>query len=278
MMRYAPSRITILTLGVILVGLSTAANADLSATDIMTKAYRINGGDDSESRLTFTFHAADGTERKLAYTMAWKKYPDGGDVSSKAIFFSDFPPDDKGKAYMIWVSADHDHQDDEWMYLPELRMVRKITHDQGHRHKDKEDEFARSLLTQVNLVPRDPTLDHHTLLEDETFEAHADFVVDSVPKQITKTFPYGKTRHWINQETFVPDRVNYYTADGHVVLVQTFKWQKVGDAWVWEQVVGAKPKSEERTVLDVSDIRINNQLSDEVFSSRSMRLGKDSLP
>jgi hypothetical protein len=258
-------------------GVAVAADAGPGAAEIAAKAFAVNGGEDSRSRLTFTFHKADGSERKLAYVMAWKNYPPGGDVSAKAIFFSEFPPDDKGKAYMIWLAADRGHQDDEWMYLPELRMVRKITHDRSHRHQDKEDDFARSLLVQVNLVPREPDLDNQSRLADEVVDGHSDYVIDSVPKQPSAAYPYLKTRRWISRDDFLTERIDYYSEGGEVKLRQLIKWQKIGDAWVWKQVLGFKPQSEERTVLDVSDVRVNNHFQDELFSARSMRLGKDSL-
>ena len=264
-------------LGMTLALITPITRAGPTAEEIVGKAYAINGGDDSTSRLTFDLHKADGSERKLVYTMAWKKYPPGSDVSNKVIFFNEYPPDDKGKSYMIWVSADRQKQDDEWMYLPELRMVRKITHDQSHRHKDKEDDFARSILTQTNLVPRNPELDQHKLLHEEPLNGHNDYVVESVPKRVDKLYPYSKTRRWISKDNFLPERIDYYGENGKVELQQTFKWKNIGDAWVWEQVVAVSPSTGDKTVLDISDIRLNNHLSDEVFSSRSMRLGKDSL-
>lgn len=253
------------------------ASADLSAGEVMAKAYVVSGGDDSVSRLTFTFHKADGKEKKLVYTMAWKKYGPQDEIRDKVIFFSEYPPDDNGKSYMIWVAADRRKQDDEWMYLPELRMVRKVTHDLSRRHDDKQDDFSHSLLTQVNLMPRDPDLDTHILLQDDQWDGHADYVVESVPKQANKTYPYAKTRRWISKDNFLTERIDYYNESGEVEMRQTTRWKKIGNAWVWEQVAGENPPSSERTVLDISDIRINNHLRDEVFSKRTMRLGKDSL-
>ena len=79
---------------------STAA--DLSATDIVNKSNEIEGGNDSMSRLTFTFVRPDGEERKLIYTMVWKEYAGRDDVDDKVIFFSEYPPDDKGKSFMVF--------------------------------------------------------------------------------------------------------------------------------------------------------------------------------
>jgi hypothetical protein len=251
--------------------------AEPTAAEIVTKSYEINGGEDSISRLTFTFSKADGTEKKLVYTMAWKKYPSDNDVHDKVIFFSEYPPDDNGKSYMIWVSANREKQDDEWMYLPELRMVRKVTHNESHRHSDKEDDFAHSVLTQVNLVPRRPGLDNHSLIDEENVDGHSDYVIESVPKQASKSFPYQKIRRWITEKDFLCERIDYYGETGEVTIRQGIQWKKIGDAWVWQKVVGSNLQTNDRTELDISDIRVNNGFKDEVFTARSLRLGKDSI-
>ena len=192
-------------LGILSCSLPLNAAAELSATDIVKKSDSIDGGDDSISRLSFTFNSPEGLQRKLIYTMVWKVYAGHDDVDDKVIFFSEYPPDDKGKSFMVWV---YEHkQADEWMYLPELRMVRKVTHSEHHGHHDEEDDFAHSVLTQVDLVPRDPDLDDHTQLKDEEVDGHADFVVESVPKHISKDYPYLKTRRWITQDNFLPERI-----------------------------------------------------------------------
>ena len=266
---------TAVILGLISWCISFNALAELTAPEIVTKARNVKGGDDTISRLTFTFHKPDGSEKKVVYTMAWKDYGGKDDVDHKVIFFNEYPPDDNGKSYMIWIYDNR--QDDEWMYLPELRMVRKVTHDESHHHNDKEDVFANSVLTQVNLLPRDPNLDDHKLLGEDEVNGHTDYVVESVPKQANKNFPYQKTRRWIAKDNFLTERIDYYDDTGNVLLRQTTKWKKIGDAWVWEQVVGVNPKNDARTVLDISDIRVNNGLKDEAFSARTMRLGEDSI-
>jgi Outer membrane lipoprotein-sorting protein len=261
--------------GLALCSLPLNAVAALSAADIVKKSTEIEGGDDSISRLSFTFNKPDGQQRKLIYTMVWKEYAGRDDVDDKVIFFSEYPPDDKGKSFMIWVYDNK--KDDEWMYLPELRMVRKVTHSEHHGHHDEEDEFAHSVLTQVDLVPRKPDLDTHTRLKDEEVDGHSDFVVESVPKRADNNYPYQKTRRWITQDNFLPERTDYYGPSGALIKRQTIKWKKIGNAWVWEQVVGEDLITGKRTLLDISDIKLNNGLKDEVFSARTMRLGKDSI-
>jgi hypothetical protein len=251
------------------------AGAGPTAAEIVKKSSEIEGGDDSISRLSFRFKKSDGTERKLVYTMAWKEYGGREGVNDKVIFFSEYPPDDRGKSFMIWMYAHK--RPDEWMYLPELRMVRKVTPSERHSHHDQNDDFAHSVLTEVDLAPRKPDLDEHTLLKDEVFNGHDDFVVESVPKGVSRDYPYQKTRRWITRDNFLPERIDYYDPTGLLIKRQTITWKRIGKDWVWKQVVGENLITDERTVLDITDIKLNSGLKDEVFSARTMRLGKDSI-
>jgi hypothetical protein len=249
--------------------------AALTGAEIVTKADELNGGRDSIEHLSFAIARPGKETRKLEYTMVWKEYAGRGDVDDKVIFFSEYPPNDKGKSFMIWVYADK--KADEWMYLPALRMVRKMSHSEHHGHHDEQDDFTHSTLTHIELVPRAPALDKHTRLRDEELDGHGDYVVESVPKKKSKNYPYQKTRRWITRDNFLPERIDYYGSAGAPIKRQTIKWRKIGAAWVWQQVVGENLITGERTELDVSDVKLNSGLKDGVFTARTLRLGKDSI-
>lgn len=250
--------------------------AELTAEQIVTKAYQVDGGRDGVSRLTFTFRKPNAPEKKLIYTMVWKGYGGEGGVDSKLLFFSEFPPDDRGKAFMGYIYSD-DRMDDHWLYLPELRMVRKMNHDM-HEHHREDDEFAPSDLTRGDLVPRAPDADRHRLAGEETVEGRAYYVVESVPEdEDDENYPYSKTVKWIAKDNFLTERIDYYRGGDQAAKRQRIKWKKIDKFWVWEQVVGEDLKDGSRTVLDISDIRVNVGLKDQAFTARSLRNGIESV-
>lgn len=251
--------------------------AEPTAEQIVTKAYQVDGGRDGLSRLTFTFRKPNSAEKRLIYTMAWKGYGGEGGVDSKLLFFSEYPPDDRGKAFLGYIYSD-DRMDDHWLYLPELRMVRKMNHDM-HEHHREEDEFAPSDLARGDLMPRVPTADRHRLVGEQAINGRNYYVVESVPKDDDdENYPYSKVVKWIGKDDFLTDRIDYYTSGDQIAKRESFKWKKIdGKYWVWEQVVGEDFTSGSRTVLDISDIRVNVGLKDQAFSTRSLRNGVDSV-
>lgn len=255
-----------------------AGAASLSADRIIKKSHDVYGGDDAVLTLTFHFIAPGGKERKLAYKMAWKRY-DRGKYIRKVIFATEFPPDKRGESYMIWSYRPNLHKDnDEWIYMPQLRSIRKVgdTHDEGEKHN--KDEFAkRSVLQDPDLMPRMPQADHHRLLRTVTAGGRRYYVVENVPKKRTDEYPYSKTLNWIDGDTFLLRRVDYYGPDGNVLKREQIDWRKIGKAWVWDKVEAVNLATHNKTVMDLSDVRVNVGLNDRVFSKRTMRLGLDTV-
>lgn len=250
--------------------------AGLTTEQIVAGAYQVDGGRDGISRLSFTFHKSNAAPKKLIYTMAWKGYGGEGGLDSKLLFFSEYPPGDQGKAFLGYLYSDG-RVDDHWLYLPDLRMVRKMNHDM-HEHHREADEFAPSDLTRGDLVPRAPTADRHRLVGEQAIDGRAYYVVESVPNdRDDENYPYSKVVKWIGKDDFLTERIDYYRGGDQVAKRQSIKWKKIGKYRVWERVVGEDFTNGSRTVLDISDIRVDVGLKDQVFSTRSLRNGIESV-
>ncbi|HHM05468.1 MAG TPA: outer membrane lipoprotein-sorting protein [Gammaproteobacteria bacterium] len=247
----------------------------LSADEIMARSAHVDGGRDGLFGLAFTFEPARKPKTELRYTMVWKTYPDDPKLDTKVIFYSEYPPDDHGKAFMAFIY--HGKKDDHWLYLPELRMVRKISHGR-HQHQHDNDEFGKTQLTRGDMVPRAPDADRHRLLGvDERLRGRY-YKIESTPLARSEEYPYAKAIRWIDAETFLPWRVDYYGERGAEAVKRLhFDWDKIGSAWVWKKVVAENLVNGSKTTLDVSHVRLNIGLSDRIFSKRSLMRRPESL-
>lgn len=258
------------------------SHAELTATEILKQSYGAHGGNDSVSTLTFTFMEPNERERKLAYTMLWKDYKGKDGITTKMIFFKEYPPADKGIAYMTWMySPELNQDDDEWLYLPELRTVRKLSKkigEQGeHNENDKDSEFSKSVLHRTQLVPRPPQLDTCKLVRTDKIDGKEYYVIERMPKTNDSEYPYIKTINWISKNNFLLNKIDYIGMNGKLAIHQNIKWQKIGDNWVWDEVKATDRETGNTTVLKVTDVRINTGMDDEAFTKRVMKLGIDSL-
>ncbi|MFQ5486863.1 MAG: outer membrane lipoprotein-sorting protein [Gammaproteobacteria bacterium] len=249
------------------------------ADEIIRRSQTLDSGKDLFSRLTFTIETRDGEHKKFTLLMAYKNYAGEKGVQSKVIMFNQYPPDTRDVSFMAWLYTPAlQKKDDMWLYLPQLRTVRKLSHhhDPHHHKKDNEDEFSLSELQRFELQPRDITLDRHKLAALETLDGRETYKVVSTPIDPASS-RYASMVRWITSDDYLPVRIDYLDQSGRTVKRQTIAWTRIGDAWLWEEVSAVNLQTGNRTQLRQSDIKVNRGLPDNVFTKRFMKRGAGTL-
>lgn len=272
-MPFHPFRVTVLRSFVVATTLLTSdAFAELSGAEVMGRVYEAKRVDDQISTLSFEFVSIKQTTQKVVYTMVWKNSHGQDKYDNKAMFFTEYPPDKKGIAYLGWLRpVGSEAYDDEWIYLPELRMVRRIAH-REHHHDHGDDEFGNSLLKRAQLVPRGAQQDESVLLNTESLAGVNQYVIQSQPRVHSDKYPYSKVLYWIEQESFRPTHARYFDMDGKPALDVDYQWTEVDGKWIWKRLTAIAPTGA-KTTMDISKIKINTGLSDELFSARTLMRG-----
>jgi hypothetical protein len=260
----------------------------MGADTIMQRAYELYGGDDAFSRLYFHFEFDQGRTSTVSLVMGFKRDAADGAADYRVIMFNESPPDRKDTGFLgIFYRPDAGREDEMWLYLPELRSTRRLTHahpqrdhDHGHighlRHGADSDEFSISELDHEELMPRWPGLDRHRLLGVEDHEGQPAYRIESTPRDPASS-AYGKRVQWIDREDALLVRIEYHDPAGRLVKTQTQSWRRHGEAWVWERVVAVNHASGNRTVLEQADVLVNLGLPDELFSRRVLGRGAKSF-
>lgn len=255
---------------------SAAIHAEApDAPTVITRAYEIQRVEDQIATLTFTFSAPGKDEQHVVYTMVWKNMKGEAGYDNKAMFFTESPPDKRGIIYLGWLRTPGNAKpDDEWIYLPELRMTRRIAH-RDHAHDD--DEFGNSLLTREHLDPRPPQLDDHTLIGKEPLDGRMHYLIASTPKphhshggDHMAQEVAAKTVRWIDQENYRTNRAQFYDTKDKETLDMRIRWTQINDTWVWKSVTATDPHNGARTVMEIDKIRINIGLKEKDFSRRTL--------
>jgi len=254
-----------------------AAEGLSEAAAIIKGSNAIYSGDDSLSTVSFMFKGADGIESRTEFTMLWKDYRGSGDFTEKVIFFKEFPTDGKGIGYMGWLrKPELNKHDDEWIYMPRLRVVRKMPPRENRAPLRQDEGFGRSQLLREHLTlsSRPLAWDEHRLLESEEEGGAATFyIVESTPHSRDANFPYGRTVSWIAKDSLLRTRTDYYDLSDQLRMRQTITWKEVDGAWLWDRVEGENLTTGSKTTIEVSDISLNVGLKDRVFSKRTLMTG-----
>ena len=244
---------------VIVAGFS--ANAQLTGTQIVEKAYNRATGDDQTSILTMTLTNKQGKQRVRKIKQFTK---DLGDVEKSIMFFQS-PADVKNTSFMSW-SYDSDKSDDQWIYLPALKKTKRISSD------SKSDYFMGSDFTYDDLGDRKLNADKHKLLKEETVNGKDCYVVESV--SVDEDYMYSKTITWINKENFIGVKKQFFDEDEDLLKVLTIKkYVKLSGFWVITNSEMKNVQKNHNTSMVLSNVQVNTGLSASKFTERMMMRG-----
>ncbi|MBI5450495.1 MAG: outer membrane lipoprotein-sorting protein [Gammaproteobacteria bacterium] len=249
----------------------TLAAEELTGADLVQRCdLDTFAGHDNRSVLTVLLRDASGNEKKNVYKRYWKDLDGKGGIDDKMILFTEFPPDASGTGFMRWgYVAGADNNAEQWLYLPSLKSIRRVS------VRDPGDSFLGSELTYQDISPRLLTQDTHTLLRTEQRNGAEYYVVESLPKETRPL--YGKVVAWYAKVSQWADcrkaRVEFYEPNGSLLKTQVLKWQQVGKAWLWDEVVVNNAKTGHSSVFRVTSPEIDVGLSDALFSERTLQRG-----
>lgn len=255
--------------------------AETDAAAMMEKIYKSDRVSDQIATLNFSFIRKETEVRRAVYTMVWKDVKGKGKFDNKAIFFTEFPLARKGIAYLGWLHPiGSDKKNDEWIYLPELGMTRRIV-PRDHDRPNEEDEFAGSLLTHEHLEPRPPHLDHHHLLEEKIFNEQSHYLIESKPAHHGHGGHHShgggespaKRISWIGKKDMRINRIQFFSGDNKMQLDMKIEWIQQDDYWLWKRLEAVVPGTQAQTVLEMTDVRINTGLNERMFHKRNLDKG-----
>ncbi len=240
-----------------LVGLA----AETTGLEVMENVYNRTVGPRMSAELVMTITNSRGATRERSIV----QYSLEGAESDKKIMFFTAPADVRDTSFMTW-SWDDGRDDDQWIYLPALRRVKRISSD------SKNDSFMGSDFTYDDLGERHPSEDRHTIIREETVDGKAAYVVESIP--VSPGDAFSRTVTWINKENWVGLKKEYY--DGKNRLFKTLiidNYEKIEGYWVVTDMTMKDLDRESSTRLAMNDVSFSVDLEEDFFSERQMKIG-----
>ena len=159
--------------------------------------------DDGRARVQMDIVDSQDRTRERTMTILRHDMMEGGEQTGHQRFYVYFhePSDIRDTVFMV-----HKHpqaNDDRWLYLPALDLVRRIA------AEDERSSFVGSDYFYEDVSGRGANEDTHTL--EETTDTY--YVLRSEPKK-PGLVEFDHYVSYIHKETFIPVQVEYYKADG----------------------------------------------------------------
>ena len=234
---------------------------ELSGREIVETVYNLPTGDDQTSNLTMTLINKSGKQRVRII----KHFTtDMGEVEKSIMFFQS-PADVKNTSFMSWV-YDDDKSDDQWIYLPTLKKVKRISSD------SKSDYFMGSDFTYDDLGDRKLDDDTHELVGEETIDGVDYYVVVSTPKD--EEYMYSKTKTWVRKDNFSGLKKEFYDEDEDLLkILKIKKFEEISGFLVITNSEMENVQKNHKTTMVLDNVEINTGISTSKFSERMMMRG-----
>lgn len=215
-------------------------------------------GDDGKARVNMTVTNKQNQKRQHEFNILRKDAEDGGDQKYFVYFLK--PPDVRKMVYMVHKHADPDKDDDRWLYLPDLDLVRRIA------ASDKRTSFVGSDFLYEDVSGRSLKEDTHELIKttDELF------VVKNVPKKPdTVEFSYYNVA--IDRKTYVPMKMEFYDKENKLYrIIESTKVEMIQNFPTVVKSVVSDLKTGSKTEMEFSKVKYNIGLED-IFQERYLR-------
>ena len=242
--------------------LSAFAQEKLTGLQVMQKVYDRPTGNDMEATLTMTLINANGDKRVREIKQFIRDF---GKVEKKIMFFVK-PADVRNTSFMNWSYDDPNKDDDQWIYLPALKKVKRISSD------SKGDYFMGSDFTYDDLGDRKPTDDNHKILREEKLNGEDCYVIESTPKD--PDYMYSKTVTWVIKGKWIGLQKKFYDEDGDFLKTLNIeKYDKIKGYWIVLRAKMDNVQKKHQTIMELSNVKINIGIPARMFTERMMKRG-----
>ena len=171
-----------------------------------------------------------------------------------------------------FLTIEHDNRpDDQWIYLPSLRRVRRIA------TTEKDTSFMGSDFSYADMSYSQSSIKEskHTLLRDEMIGDRSCAVVESIPKP-EHTGSYTRQVTWADRSTWLPLRVEFYGADPVTPLkrMEAADIKQVDGRWMTGSITMTTLESGHSTRLDFRQVRYDVPLDPGYFTTVFLETGR----
>ncbi len=236
-------------------GLPASQAADLTADEIVAKANQASYYAGKDGSATAHMELSDGRTRDFVIL---RKNSENSNEQKFYVYFNG-PADVRKMSYLVWKKPGGD--DDRWLFLPALNLVKRIA------PGDKRTSFAGSDFFYEDVSGRSLDADKHELIETTDTQ----YVVKNIPLD-PSTVEFASYTVWIDKDSFVPRKAEYLDRNG-----TTYRRVSADEIQVIQGYsTSLKQQAEDlisgtRTVITFTDISFDMGLEDQIFTERFLR-------
>lgn len=250
-------------------GAATTADSAPDPRWIMEQVDARDDGDNQTADLKMTLIDQNGNERVRTIKLFSKDK--GKDALRMQFFLS--PADVKDTGFLTYDYYGGEIDDDQWLYLPDLRKTKRIA------TSDKSSSFMGSDFSYADMTRRVLDEWNYKLLKEDEVAGQKVWLVEAVPvsKKVEDRYGYKKSIVYVRQDNFMVIRAIHVLKSGNKIkYMEAKKIEQIDGVWVavetWMKTT-RKKRTLHRTVLTMDNVKYNQDLEEVFFSVRQLEKG-----
>jgi outer membrane lipoprotein-sorting protein len=214
-------------------------------------------------RMTLTDKDGDISTRRIQTLMA----DDNGLTKTITLFLE--PASVKNTRFL--TTQNESRNDDQWIYLPALRKVKRIA------ATEKGGSFMGSDFSYSDMSYSNASIDEstHTLLREETYAGIDCFVVESVPDDRAES-AYGKEISWVDKNTWLTAKVEFYASDKSTLVKELTSedFKQIEGRWLASRISMSTIETGHTTTLEMLQVKYDIPVNPAYFTTGFLETGR----
>ncbi len=244
------------------------ANADDNARAIAQAVYDRDDGKTISQDMKMILIDKNNNERVRSIKTFGKDF---GKDDYKIMFFKT-PADVKDTAFLTYDYDDASKDDDQWLYLPALKKVKRIP------TSDKSSSFMGSDFSYYDMTKRNVDDYSYKVLKHMDVRGHDTTMMESIPvnEEVIEESGYIKTIGLVREDIDMVVRSIAFMKNGDTKYLDVTKMHEQDGVWVIDEMVMTTKQGKvttHKTILQFTNIKVNKPIDDDVFTTRRLEKG-----
>lgn len=246
-----------------------SAIENLSGLEVMARVVARDDGEFVSRNLTMQLTDKRGKTR-IRETRGFRKY--FGDEKRTVLFYLS-PTNVKDTGFLTWDYKDNAVDDDQWLYLPAMRKIRRIS------ASDRGDYFLGTDLSYEDIKNENkPNLQDYsqTRLGKEIVDGVHCIVVEGIPvsNKIAEELGYSRVLSRIDPHVWMSRKTEYWDVKGNPLKQVSVKQiEKIDGIWTAHRIDVENHKTGHRTEFVFSEFDYTTPVDDGWFETRKLARG-----
>ena len=164
-----------------------------------------------------------------------------------------------------------DRTDDQWIFLPALRKVKRIA------AGEKDGSFMGSDFSYSDMGSSGSSVDDstQTILREEKYNGRYCYVVESIPKTGSDK-NYGKYITWVDKTSWLTLKVEFYSKDERTLIKELSSENivKENGHWIAKKITMKTMESGHKTILEIKQVKYDIPLNSGYFTTTFLETGR----